>query len=166
MRFPLQGAVLLETSHIPLDDSALACARLGSLDSRAPLARRVRFAAHIVSATGRNAPAPEASGRLSAQHELRSVSTDRRSLPKAVTRVVPQGPARVAKRCPSRGAIPVTVTRDARPCRLQAAVPAAGRRMRGASRQRLSLRERPGMRRRAACRQSVRTGWAREIREP
>ena len=51
MRFPLQGAVLLETSHISLDD---------------------RFAAQIVYATGRNAPAPEASGRLSAQHELRS----------------------------------------------------------------------------------------------
>ena len=48
MRLPLPSAVLLETSHISLDDSALACARLGSLDSRAPLARRVRFAAQIV----------------------------------------------------------------------------------------------------------------------
>jgi len=52
-----------------------------------------RFAAQIVYATGRNAPAPKVSGRLSATRELRSVSTDRRSLPKAVTRVVPQGPA-------------------------------------------------------------------------
>ena len=51
MRFPLQGAVLLETSYISLGD---------------------RFAAQIVYATGRNVPAPEASGRLSAQHELRS----------------------------------------------------------------------------------------------
>ena len=51
MRFPLHCAVNLETSYIPLDD---------------------RFAAQIVYATGRNAPAPEASGRLSAQHELRS----------------------------------------------------------------------------------------------
>ena len=72
MRFPLQGAVSIETSYISFDD---------------------RFAAQIVYSAGRNAPAPEASGRLSAQHELRSVSTDRRSLPKAVTRVVPQGPA-------------------------------------------------------------------------
>ena len=51
MRFPLQGAVSIETSYISFDD---------------------RFAAQIVYATGRNAPAPEASGRLSAQHELRS----------------------------------------------------------------------------------------------
>ena len=56
MRFPLQGAVSIETSYISRGDSALACARLGSLDSRAPLARRVRFAAQIVYATGRCPP--------------------------------------------------------------------------------------------------------------
>ena len=34
--------------------------------------RSTTFAAQIVCPTGRNAPAPEASGWLSAQHELRS----------------------------------------------------------------------------------------------
>ena len=48
---PLPSAVQLETSHISIDD---------------------RFAAQIVYAAGRNAPAPKASGWLSAQHELRS----------------------------------------------------------------------------------------------
>ena len=48
---PLLSAVQLETSHISIDD---------------------RFAAQIVYSTGRNAPAPKASGWLSAQHELRS----------------------------------------------------------------------------------------------
>ena len=47
----LQGAVHFETSYISRDDC---------------------FAAQIVYATGRNAPAPKASGWLSAQHELRS----------------------------------------------------------------------------------------------
>ena len=52
MRFPLQGIVTSETSYISFDDSALAYARLGSLDSRAPLARRVRFAAQIARRRG------------------------------------------------------------------------------------------------------------------
>ena len=41
----LPSDVLIETSHISRDDSALDCARLGSLYSRTPLARRVPFAA-------------------------------------------------------------------------------------------------------------------------
>ena len=49
------------------------------------------FAGFVVA---RDAPAPQASGWVSATRELRSVSTDRRSLPKAVARVVPQGPER------------------------------------------------------------------------
>ena len=36
---------------------------------------------------------------VSAKHELRSASTDRRSLPKAVARVVPQGPERWLQGC-------------------------------------------------------------------
>lgn len=48
MRFPLQGAVSIEISHVSLDDSVLAYALLGSLESGAPLAWRVRFAAQIV----------------------------------------------------------------------------------------------------------------------
>ena len=70
MRFPLQGAVLLETSHISLDDSALACARLGSLDSRAPLARRVRFAAQIVYAADPSSVAPQGEGGCPPMYRL------------------------------------------------------------------------------------------------
>ena len=51
MRFPLQGVV-----HLKLPTFLAATA----------LQRKIVYAA------GRNAPAPEASGRLSAQHELRS----------------------------------------------------------------------------------------------
>ena len=45
MHFLCQVSSFFETSYISQDDSALACARLGSLYSRAPLARRVPFAA-------------------------------------------------------------------------------------------------------------------------
>ena len=42
----------------------------------------------------RDSPATKSSGCLSAKREPRRVSTDRRSLPKAVARVVPQGAER------------------------------------------------------------------------
>ena len=45
-----------------------------------------------------NTPVAKQSGWVSAKRELPSVSTDRRSLPKAVARVVPQGPVRGARK--------------------------------------------------------------------
>ena len=47
----------------------------------------------------RDSPATKSSGCLSAKREPRRVSTDRRSLPKAVARVVPQGAERSLEGC-------------------------------------------------------------------
>ena len=70
MRFPLQCVVCCEVHYVSFGDSALACARLGPLDSRAPLTRRVRFAAQIVYAADPSSVAPQSEGGCPPMYRL------------------------------------------------------------------------------------------------